>query len=98
MKALTIQKKVTMKSVDKILTVAQIAAELRCSRAHVYKAINGEVTGVSRLPAIRMGRRKLVRRSSLELWKEGNEKGSPEGGMIESLPELDAVNARKEGT
>ncbi len=56
-----------------ILTVAEVATELRCSKAHVYNAINGRVAGVSRLPAISMGRRKLVRRSSLEAWKKANE-------------------------
>jgi hypothetical protein len=48
---------------------------LRCSKAHVYNAINGKISGVSRLPAIPMGRRKLVRRSSLDEWKRANETG-----------------------
>ena len=56
-----------------ILTVAEVAAELRCSKAHVYNAINGKVAGVSGLPAISMGRRKLIRRSTLEEWKKANE-------------------------
>jgi excisionase family DNA binding protein len=73
---------------DQILTTAEIAAELRCSKAHVYKAINGKVSGVSRLPAIHMGRRKLVRRSSLELWKRENEIG-----ILEKSSEIDAVGA-----
>ena len=58
---------------DEILTVAGVASELRCSRAHVYNAIVGNVAGVSPLPAIAMGRRKLVRRSALEGWKRINE-------------------------
>jgi len=56
-----------------ILTVPEVAADLRCSRAHVYNVINGKVSGVSALPAITMGRRRLVRRSSLEFWKLKNE-------------------------
>src|SRR5712691_4977313 len=60
---------------DEILTVAEVAIELRCSKAHVYNAIAGKVEGVSALPAISMGRRKLVRRSALEQWKKLNETG-----------------------
>lgn len=56
-----------------ILTVPDVAVELRCSKAHVYKAINGMVPGVTALPAISMGRRKLVRRAALEEWKRMNE-------------------------
>jgi hypothetical protein len=44
-----------------ILTVAEVAVELRCSKAHVYNAIAGKVDGVGPLPAISMGRRRLVR-------------------------------------
>jgi hypothetical protein len=56
-----------------ILSITEVALNLRCSKAHVYNAINGKITGVSQLPAIPMGRRKLVRRSSLESWKAVNE-------------------------
>ena len=48
-----------------ILTVADVAAELRCSKAHVYNVIKGNVEGVCQLPAICMRRRKCVRRSRL---------------------------------
>jgi len=58
---------------DEILTVAEVAVELRCSKAHVYNAIAGKVDGVYPLPAISMGRRKLVRRGALEQWKRMNE-------------------------
>jgi excisionase family DNA binding protein len=61
-------------SLETILTVAEVAKDLRCSKAHVYHAINGTVPGVSPLPAIIMGRRKLIRRSTLEQWKAANEK------------------------
>jgi excisionase family DNA binding protein len=58
-----------------ILTVAEVAARLRCSKAHVCNAINGKVRGVTRLPAISMGRRKLVRREALAAWLARNEPG-----------------------
>ena len=58
---------------SEILSITEVALNLRCSKAHVYNAINGKITGVSRLPAIPMGRRRLVRRSSLESWKAANE-------------------------
>jgi hypothetical protein len=75
---------------DEILTVAEVATELRCSKAHVHNAINGRLAGVSPLPAIHMGRRKLVRRSALERWKQLNENGAIDGIMAQ-LPEVDAV-------
>jgi excisionase family DNA binding protein len=63
----------TFTSDRQILTVAEVALELRCSKAHVYNVIAGKVDGVRALPAISMGRRKLVRRSALEHWMETNE-------------------------
>lgn len=56
-----------------VLTVAEVATRLRCSKAHVCNAINGKVRGVTPLPAISMGRRKLVRRATLDLWLSQNE-------------------------
>jgi excisionase family DNA binding protein len=75
---------------DEVLTVIEVASELHCSRAHVYNAINGKVAGTSSLPAIRMGRRKLVRRSALERWKATNERGGHDDILFQSL-EVDAV-------
>lgn len=71
-----------------ILTAEDVASELRCSKAHVYNVINGKVTNVSRLPSICVGRRKLIRRSSLERWKSLNEHGDDSGMMFspESQP------------
>ena len=79
---------------DPLLTVAEVAADLRCSKAHVHNAINGKVTGVAPIPAIRMGRRVLVRRSALERWKRLNEKG-PLDGMMPASPEVDAARPMK---
>ena len=74
-----------------VMTIGEVANALRCSKAHVYNAINGKLRGVDRLPAITMGRRKLVRRSSLELWKEFNERGGRRGDILFASPEVDAV-------
>lgn len=65
-----------MSETREILCVDEVADDLRCSKAHVYNAINGKIQGVTKLPAICMGRRKLVRRSALEAWKQANEQTS----------------------
>ena len=75
---------------DEVLTVAEVAAELRCSKAHVHNAINAKLAGVSPLHAMHMGRRILVRRSPLERWKRANERGARAGTMPSSL-EADPV-------
>ena len=72
---------------DDVLTVKEVALELRCSTPHVRKAISGKLPGVTRLPAIPMGRKKLIRRSSLEQWKRENDSGHPDG-TIPSSSEL----------
>ena len=79
---------------DPILTVPEVALELRCSGAHVYKAIAGTVVGVSALPVIRMGRRRLVRRSSLEVWKRDNETAA-RGDILRGSLKVDAVGASR---
>lgn len=71
-----------------ILTTDEVARELRCSKAHVSKAIAGKLPNVTSLPVIPMGRRKLVRRTALINWLEENERG-----ILCPLPRNDAVNA-----
>jgi hypothetical protein len=78
-----------MSEIKEILTVKDVALELRCSVAHVYNVINGRVRNVSPLPAIPMGRRRLVQRKSFEEWKRVNEQ-SAVSAMI-SLPKTDAA-------
>ena len=78
-----------------VLTVAEVAERLRCSKAHVCNAINGKVKGVTRLPAIAMGRRKLVRSETLAAWLEQNDPGISTGGMIRGSCGIDAVGASK---
>ena len=60
---------------DELLTVAETAARLRCSKAHVCNIINGKVGGLTPLPTIRLGRRKLVRVAALRNWLAANEQG-----------------------
>ena len=77
---------------NEILTVTEVAVELRCSKAHVYNAIAGKVRGVTPLPAISMGRRRLVRRAALEKWKSANENHGLDAKILyrQQLTPLDA--------
>jgi len=77
-----------------ILTVRDVALELRCSVAHVYNVINGKVKNVSRLPSIPMGRRKLIQRDSLEEWKKTNEQADTDVMIAPS--KIDAVRRMEE--
>jgi excisionase family DNA binding protein len=75
---------------DPLLTLPEIADELRCSKAHVSHLINGKVSGVPTLPAIALGRRRLIRRSTFEQWKKLTEAA---GQPVTLLPLNDAVSA-----
>lgn len=79
---------------DEVLTVRDVAQDLRCSKAHVHKLIRGAVYGVSSLPAIHMGRRWVVLRSSLEMWKRANERATT-GDIVHLSPEVDAAGRMK---
>jgi Helix-turn-helix domain len=57
-----------------LLTIADVAGLLHCSKGHVCKAIAGQVHGCPPIPSVSLGRRKLVRRQSLLAWIEANEK------------------------
>jgi excisionase family DNA binding protein len=74
-----------MKRLRDILTVGEVSRDLRCSKAHIYKIINGSVPGVSPLPALSLGRRKLIRRTTLDEWKRSNERAAGDGILIASL-------------
>jgi excisionase family DNA binding protein len=67
-----------------LLTMAQVATLLHVSKAHACNLAAGRVRGCSRLPALRLGRRMLVRRHALSQWIEENESAiitpSPERG------------------
>jgi len=56
-----------------ILTIPEAARELRCSKAHVLNLIKGKVRGARPLPSVWMGRRRVVRRSTLDSWIRANE-------------------------
>src|SRR5436305_6962763 len=70
---------------SELMTVVEVAQALRCSKAHIHNLIGGRVRGLPPLPAIHLGRRSLVRRTSLEQWLERNE--SPIA-MIRSSPNI----------
>jgi excisionase family DNA binding protein len=75
-----------------LLTLEEVARELRCSKAHVSKLAGGKVQGIASLPALRLGRRILFRRSSLERWASQNE-STTNDGILHPSPRLDAENA-----
>ncbi len=79
----TLNERLTTK--DEVLTVGEVAKRLRCSKAHVYKAINGNVSGLPPLPAIFLGRRRLIRQSTLEHWMQTNERAAGDAMLIASL-------------
>jgi len=56
-----------------VLTIAESAILLRCSKAHISNVINGKVDGVPPLPCVKVGRRKLIRRESITRWLEAVE-------------------------
>ncbi len=78
----------------KLLTLNEVARELRCSKAHASKATEGRVRHASPLPAVRLGRRKLVRREALDAWIRENESGGRD-----KLPvsEIDAARRTQGG-
>jgi|SoiMethySBSTD1v2_1073268.scaffolds.fasta_scaffold1698612_3 hypothetical protein len=57
---------------QKILTITEVAHELRCSKTHVSKMLNGKVAGLPKLNHVALGRRKLVRSEWLIEWIESN--------------------------
>jgi hypothetical protein len=75
---------------DEILTVADVAAELHCSKAHVLNAISGKLKNVTPLPSVSVGRRKLVRRAALAAWLRANERAG-DGVILQSG--IDSVGA-----
>jgi excisionase family DNA binding protein len=56
-----------------LLTLDDVAEVLHCSKAHVSNVIAGRVPSCAPIPAVRLGRRKLVRRETLASWIEHNE-------------------------
>jgi predicted DNA-binding transcriptional regulator AlpA len=76
-----------MSDVDPILTAKEVAEDLRCSKQQVYRLMKGKVKGVSLLPHLALGRKKVVPRSIFEQWKRQNL-----SGMISGDSETDTVD------
>jgi len=64
----------SLRELPEVLTLREVADTIRCSKAHVCKIVNGQVAGTPSIPAITLGRRKLVRREALMAWILANEK------------------------
>jgi hypothetical protein len=82
-----------MSPIDPILTVKEVAADLRCSKAQVHRIINGAVKGLTPLPSISLGRKKVIRRSTFEAWKHVNEAISVSDAKMSSESETKTVDA-----
>lgn len=54
--------------VQRVLTLGEAAQVIRCSKAHLLNIVHGRVANVPPVPYVRVGRRLLVRRESLERW------------------------------
>jgi excisionase family DNA binding protein len=72
-----------------LLTLADAAKLLHCSKTHVCKAVNGRVRGCAPIPCVSLGRRRLIRRESLRQWLEANERVANDGKLT-TLPVRDA--------
>ncbi len=73
-----------------LLTLAEVAKLLHCSKAHICNAVAGRLAGCPAIPAVSLGRRKLVRRASLLLWIERNEQAVTPA-KIQASPVRDAA-------
>jgi excisionase family DNA binding protein len=67
-----------------LLTVKQVAQLLHCSKAHICNAVAGRVRGCQPIPAVRIGRRTLIRRETLLAWIAQSEHANDN---LESSPE-----------
>lgn len=78
---------------NSVMTIAEVAHDLRCSKAHVYNLLNGLVGGVAPLPYIGIGRTRRVLRVTLESWKTANERTASTNATIRSSPDVDTAGA-----
>lgn len=62
----------TVENTSNILTIKEVAAILRCSKAHALNVIDGKVRGLPKLTHLSLGRRKVVRKDWLDQWMEAN--------------------------
>lgn len=83
-----------------LLTLTEVAELLHVSKAHVSKVVAGQINGCPAMPALRLGRRTLIRRRSLEAWiaendcVAGNENRKPRGEEPSKFP-ASVVRTRK---
>jgi excisionase family DNA binding protein len=61
-----------METATRILTISEVAEVLRCSKAHVNKALSGRIAGVPQLAHLSLGRRKLVPKDWFDQWLEAS--------------------------
>ena len=59
-----------MENTTRILTISEVAQVLRCSKAHVHKALAGRIRGVPQLNHLSLGRRELIPRDWFDQWLE----------------------------
>jgi excisionase family DNA binding protein len=59
-----------------VLSLAEAARFVRCSRSHLSNVLNGKVPDLPHLPSVRIGRRVLFRRESLEQWLQQIERAA----------------------
>ena len=69
----------------RILTIAEAARELRCSKAHVLNIIHGKVNDLPPLPVLRIGRRVLIRGAALSAWMLAVETRETEARRLSGL-------------
>ena len=58
----------SLRTINSVLTVSEVASKLRCSKAHVSNIIRNKVPCLPPLPVVRIGRRVLIRDESLTEW------------------------------
>ena len=63
---------------SELLTLAEAATVLRCSKAHLSNVLNGKVASLPPLPHLSLGRRTLIRRTILLQWIERLEERNDE--------------------
>jgi hypothetical protein len=64
-----------------LLSLAEVADLLHCSKAHICNVIAGRVRGCPPIPSVSLGRRKLVRREALQSWIERSEHASADDNL-----------------
>lgn len=71
-----------MEQSKSVLTIKEIAEILRCSKTHVGKLLSGQVPGAAQLVHVKIGRRKVVRKSAFDQWFDANENAC--GGAVQA--------------